>query len=122
MTQFLDAMKIGDTIAFRGPSGKLKYLGNGKFSIKKLRNEPPQEVKVKNVNMIAGGSGITPMLQLVRDILKHKDDPTQVKLLYANQSEDDILLRKEIDELAEKHSEQFGVWYVIFFLTSFPSF
>lgn len=57
MTQFLDEMKIGEKIAFRGPSGKLQYLGNGKFSIKKLRKDPPQIVSVKKVNMIAGGSG-----------------------------------------------------------------
>jgi cytochrome-b5 reductase len=113
MTQYLDAMKIGDKIAFRGPSGKLKYLGNGKFSIKKLRSEPAQEVQVENVNMIAGGSGITPMLQLIRDVLKNKNDPTKLRLLYANQSEDDILLRKEIDELAEKFKDQFQVWYTI---------
>lgn len=54
MTQFLDQMKIGDKIAFRGPSGKLQYLGNGKFSIKKLRKDPPAIVNVKKVNLIAG--------------------------------------------------------------------
>lgn len=110
MTQHLDAMNIGDKIAFRGPSGKLKYLGNGKFSIKKLRNEPAQEVQVTHVNMMAGGSGITPMLQIVREVLKRKDDRTVLRLLYANQSEDDILLRKELDELVEKHPSQFQVW------------
>jgi cytochrome-b5 reductase len=54
LTQFLDEMKIGDKLAFRGPSGKLQYLGKGKFSIKKLRKDPPAIVTVKKVNMIAG--------------------------------------------------------------------
>jgi len=113
MTQFLDEMKIGDKIAFRGPSGKLQYLGNGKLSIKKLRKDPPQIVNVKKINMIAGGSGITPMLQLITEILKRTGDNTQLALLYANQSEQDILLRDELDVLAAKHQEQFKVWYTI---------
>lgn len=113
MTQYLDALKIGDTIAFRGPSGKLQYLGNGKLSIKKLRKDPPQIVNVKKVNLIAGGSGITPMLQLVNDVLKKSDDNTQLALLYANQSEEDILLRDDLDVLAAKHQDQFKVWYTV---------
>lgn len=113
MTQYLDDMKLGDTIAFRGPSGKLQYLGNGKFAIKKLRKDPPQIVNVKKVNMIAGGSGITPMLQLINEILKRSGDDTQLALLYANQSEQDILLRDDLDVLAAKHQEQFKVWYTV---------
>lgn len=113
MTQYLDSLNIGDKIGFRGPSGKLQYLGNGKFSIKKLRKDPPQVVQVKKVNMIAGGSGITPMLQLITEVLKRSGDNTQLALLYANQSEDDILLRDELDVLAAKHQDQFKVWYTI---------
>lgn len=86
MSQYLESLKIGDTIAFRGPSGRLQYLKNGKFSIKKLRKDPPKIFQVKKVNMIAGGTGITPMLQLIREILKNKDvDKTQLALLFANQ-------------------------------------
>lgn len=54
MSQYVDAMKIGDTIAFRGPTGKLQYTGNGQFAIKKLRKDPPETVRVKIVNLIAG--------------------------------------------------------------------
>lgn len=57
MSQFVDALNIGDTIAFRGPTGKLQYLGNGQFSIKKLRKDPAETVGVKIVNLIAGGFG-----------------------------------------------------------------
>lgn len=86
MSQYLENMKIGDTIAFRGPSGRLQYLGNGAFSIKKLRKDPPKTVRAKRVNMISGGTGITPMLQLARDIMKHNDvDKTECSLLFANQ-------------------------------------
>lgn len=86
MSQYLESMQIGDKISFRGPSGRLQYLGNGTFSIKKLRKDPPKNVKAKRVNMIAGGTGITPMLQLIRDILKRGDiDQTKMALVFANQ-------------------------------------
>lgn len=85
MSQHLDEMKIGDTIAFRGPSGKIQYHGNGKFQVRKLRKDPPINLKASKVNLIAGGTGITPMLQIVRDILKHPEDKTVLSLLFANQ-------------------------------------
>jgi len=114
MSQFVDSLKIGETIAFRGPTGKLQYLGNGKFSIKKLRKDPPETVNVKIINLIAGGTGITPMLQLARDVIKNKDsDSSKLALLFANQTEDDILLRKELDELAEANPDRFKVWYTL---------
>ncbi|XP_065359798.1 NADH-cytochrome b5 reductase 3 isoform X1 [Calliphora vicina] len=114
MSQYLDQMQIGDKISFRGPSGRLQYLGNGNFSIKKLRKDPPKTVTAKRVNMIAGGTGITPMLQLVRDVLKHSEkDKTELALLFANQSEKDILLRNELDELAKKYPDQLKVWYTV---------
>ncbi|KAL9904734.1 NADH-cytochrome b5 reductase 3 isoform X1 [Glossina fuscipes] len=114
MSQYLEQMKIGDKISFRGPSGRLQYMGNGNFSIKKLRKDPPKTVTAKRVNMIAGGTGITPMLQLIRDILKRGEkDGTELALLFANQSEKDILLRNELDDLAQRHSKQFKVWYTV---------
>lgn len=54
MSQFVDALKIGNTIAFKGPTGKLQYQGDGKFAIKKLRKDPPVPVFAKTINMIAG--------------------------------------------------------------------
>lgn len=115
MSQHLDAMKVGDTIAFRGPNGKLQYLGKGQFSVKVQRKDPPKQLSVKRVNMIAGGSGVTPMLQLIRNVLVTNagKDTTVLSLLFANQTEDDILLRKELDDLAQKYPEQFRVWYTL---------
>lgn len=49
MSQYLENMKIGDTIAFKGPSGRLIYNGKGKFSIRLLRKQPPSEHEVNKV-------------------------------------------------------------------------
>lgn len=113
LSQYLENLKLGESIDFRGPSGRLVYKGHGKFSIKILRKDPPAEYNVKRVVMLAGGTGITPMLQLIRAIIKDSTDETQTSLLFANQTEKDILLREELDDLAKKYPEKFKLWYTI---------
>lgn len=49
MSQHLENLNIGDTVDFRGPSGRLVYNGAGNFSIKVLRKEPPVQHSVKKV-------------------------------------------------------------------------
>lgn len=63
--------------------------------------------------MLAGGTGITPMLQLIRAMIKDPADETQVSLLFANQTEKDILLRDELDDIATNHSDRFKIWYTV---------
>jgi cytochrome-b5 reductase len=62
---------------------------------------------------VTGGTGITPMLQLIRHITKDPEDNTQMSLLFANQTEDDILLRKELEEVAREFPDQFKLWYTV---------
>merc|ERR1712018_413644 len=54
MSQYLENMKIGDTIDVRGPSGHLVYNGNGKFAIRKDKKSSPKTVEASKVSMIAG--------------------------------------------------------------------
>jgi cytochrome-b5 reductase len=65
------------------------------------------------VPWLAGGTGITPMLQLIRHITRDPDDDTQMALLFANQTEDDILLRNELEEVVASHPDQFRLWYTV---------
>jgi cytochrome-b5 reductase len=60
MSQHLDNMKLGETILMKGPKGHLTYLGCGKFTIARRRDDI-QLYQKKNIGMIAGGTGITPM-------------------------------------------------------------
>ena len=62
--------------------------------------------------MLAGGTGITPMYQVINAILKDPADSTDLSLVSANVGEDDILLRKELDTLAATHAN-FRVYYVL---------
>ena len=61
------------------------------------------------------GTGITPMYQLIRTVLSEPAelDATKLRLLYANRSEEDIILRRELDALAAEHPNRFEVQYVL---------
>lgn len=87
MSQHFASLKPGDVVEVKGPIEKLRYTPNMK----------------KHIGMIAGGTGITPMLQVIEAILKNPDDKTQISLLYANISPDDILLKQKLDVLATSH-------------------
>ena len=53
--------------------------------------------------MIAGGTGTTPIMQLVRAVFRDPEDETCLSLLFANQTEEDILLRNELEKVQKKH-------------------
>jgi NAD(P)H-flavin reductase len=105
MSQHLEKMAIGETILVKGPTGRFEYLGNGRCVVK------GKERTVKSFAMIAGGTGITPILQIVRAVLKNPEDKTTMHLVYANQTAEDILLRKELDACAL--DSRVKVWYTI---------
>ncbi|XP_038178325.1 NADH-cytochrome b5 reductase 2 isoform X2 [Arvicola amphibius] len=85
MTQYLENMKIGDTILIRGPTGRLFYHKPGHLTVKTDKTSEPERKQVHHLGMIAGGTGITPMLQLLRHITKNSSDGTRMSLLFANQ-------------------------------------
>lgn len=58
--------------------------------------------------MIAGGTGITPMYQVAKALMTDKWEYTTISLIYANISEDDILMRRELDELTNTFSRYVG--------------
>lgn len=113
MSQYLENMNLGDSLKIRGPSGNLVYMSNGNFLIKLSKNAAPVSYNYRKLGMIAGGTGIAPMLQIIREVLKNPTDKTQMWLLFANQKENDILLREELDEAAKADHEQLSVWYTI---------
>jgi cytochrome-b5 reductase len=97
MSKYLCSVKPGDKVGIKGPLPKFKYVAND----------------YKAVTLIAGGSGITPVLQLLKAIVDNKDDKTKVDLVFANVSQADILLKEDLDDIAAKHKDQVKVTYVI---------
>ena len=92
----LCALKPGESVKMKGPWKKLSYTANA----------------YSHIGMVAGGTGITPMLQVLMEIVNNPEDKTKVTLVFANKSEDDILLRQTLDEMSAKHSN-FDVVYTV---------
>ena len=67
MTQYLEKMPIGQYLKIEGPKGKLNYIGCGNFYIQKKYNVR------KRIGMVAGGSGITPMFQILQAAAENMD-------------------------------------------------
>ena len=58
--------------------------------------------------MFAGGSGITPIMSLIRTILK-EPHVEQVKLIFANHDSNSIIFDKDLEKLQEAFSQKFNV-------------
>lgn len=50
---------MGDVIKAKGPAGHVLYHGDGVFTV-----DSTDSFKVKQVSMVAGGSGLTPCYQV----------------------------------------------------------
>lgn len=107
MSQYLDTLKIGDTIDIRGPVGEFDYKSNGKFTI------DGEECVARKFNMIAGGTGITPVMQIAAEILRHPEDTTKMSLVFGCREENDLLLRGTLDEWARRFPHKFTVHYIL---------
>lgn len=95
--KFFANLKVGDEVLFRGPKGAYTHTVG----------------QSKKIGMIAGGTGITPMYQLIRAICEDEYDTTEVSLILANRSEEDILLRKELETFARRYPKNFKLWYML---------
>ena len=72
--------------------GHLTYYDQGKFTVKQMR-KPLEERRAKHFGLIAGGTGITPIMQLCKAIFRDsKDTSTTMSVLYANQSKSILLI------------------------------
>ncbi len=92
---FIHDRKYGDEVWMSGPHE------GGHF----------KEGLAKKVGMVAGGTGITPMISMIRTILKHGID-VDMSLLFANKTIDDIILKDEFDRYADQYAN-FRRYYVL---------
>lgn len=95
--KYFAGLKVGDEVLLRGPKGALKYTTG----------------HCKHIGMVAGGTGITPMYSLIRAICEDPDDTTTISLVYANRTEDDIILRSELETFARRYPKNFKMWLML---------
>jgi cytochrome-b5 reductase len=91
-----DSVKIGDTVEMMGPSGGFYYMPN----------------QYRSIGLVAGGTGLTPLLSVVMAALTNQSDQTAVKILYAASSEEDIMFHEELEQLAHQYPHKFTVKFV----------
>jgi len=97
MSKHMSTLVPGDSLQFKGPYSKIDVTPNMK----------------KKIGMVAGGTGVTPMFQVINEILKNPNDKTEISFVYANLTEKDILLKDQLDQLALRHTDRFKVYYTI---------
>ena len=75
----------------------------------KLESSGPQGVfyfnplyQMPNIVAIAGGSGITPFMSMIRDIVDRNIE-REVSLLYGNQTNDDIIFHEELERISSSY-------------------
>lgn len=88
ISKYMAGLAVGQTIRVRGPRGAFVYTPN----------------MVRHFGMVAGGTGITPMLQVIRAIVRGRaaGDRTEVDLIFANVTPADILLKEDLDALMQE--------------------
>jgi len=83
----LDKTKVGDKITGSGPAGNFYYN---------------PLIHDKTMVCLAGGSGVTPMMSMIREIVQRGLSRT-VYLFYGNRTTDDIVFHTELESIAKKH-------------------
>jgi 3-ketosteroid 9alpha-monooxygenase subunit B len=87
---FHDRLHAGDRLEVLPPSGRFVLHEGGAPLV-----------------LFAGGSGITPVLSLVKSALA--TTARRVRLFYANRDADSIIFRRQLDELARRHPGRLSV-------------
>lgn len=110
MGQHLSSLSLGHAVDVSGPVGNFLYRGDGLFQVRAV------EKRVSQLVLIAGGSGLTAVYQLLKKIRANEKDesnPRQVTLLFANRTEEDILLRDELESWAESNPSRYRLWFTV---------
>lgn len=83
----LDTLKVGDRLESTAPTGNFYYhpLFHG-----------------KNLVFLAGGSGITPFMSMIREVTDCSL-PRNIHLLYGSRRPDDVIFGEELEERARRH-------------------
>ncbi|MEV7087764.1 2Fe-2S iron-sulfur cluster-binding protein [Streptomyces sp. NPDC093085] len=91
------ALRTGDRLAVRGPSGSFH-----------AEPEPPGETV-----LLAGGSGVTPLMSMVRTRLADRTARDRVTLLHSSRSEEETIFGEELARLALAHPDRLSVTQVL---------
>lgn len=90
-------LTVGQSLIVKGPFGDFAYSGG--------------EAKSKQMVLIAGGSGITPVMSIAKHALSQADID-KVQLLFANRCRNETLFLEELNELQQMFPQRLDVkWF-----------
>ncbi|MFK8079500.1 MAG: 1,2-phenylacetyl-CoA epoxidase subunit PaaE [Granulosicoccus sp.] len=93
-----EELKVGDTIEAMPPMGAFH-----------TRLDPEQ---ARNYVFFAGGSGITPILSLIKTTLA-SEPRSNLTLVYGNRSINTIMFRETLDNLKNSYMERFSIVHIL---------
>ena len=101
---FAQSLKAGDTIDVMPPQGR--------FGVQKSELEAKAELEPKpqNILLLAAGSGITPMLSILKTTLA-ADETTRFTLVYGNQNTASTMFIEAIQDLKNQHPSRLVTYF-----------
>ncbi len=93
-----ETLSDGDTLSVMTPEGR---FGPG-----------PAPTGGRTIAAFAAGSGITPILSIIKAVLAEEPD-TRVWLFYGNRSTGSIMFRDEIEDLKDRNLSRLSVFHVL---------
>lgn len=94
-----EALKPGDELEVMTPTGR--------FCLPPLHGVPKRQIVA-----FAAGSGITPIISILKTVLETEPEST-CTLFYANRRPDTIIFLEEIEGLKNRHLQRFSVYHVL---------
>ena len=91
-----DRLSVGDMVGALDPMGQ--------FAV-------PPALAPRHVLLIAAGSGITPILSVLRALMTKPD--TRVTLIYANRNLNTIMFREELEDLKNRHMGRLSILHIL---------
>lgn len=97
-TYATNVLKVGDTLEVMPPAGSF-------YTEVKATNK-------KEYLFIAAGSGITPVISIIKTILLTENE-SNVTLVYGNKNTSSIIFKEAIEALKDKHMQRFRVYHIL---------
>ncbi|MEL0455252.1 ferredoxin--NADP reductase [Flavobacteriaceae bacterium SZ-1-7] len=92
-----NTLKVGDTLDVAAPKGRFTFT--------------PNDSKTKNIALFAAGSGITPILSIIKCALE-EEVYSKVILVYGNKTTEETMFLNELLQLQHDYNERFSIQFV----------
>lgn len=92
-----NSLKVGSTLEVGTPKGRFIF--------------EPNDNKTKNIALFAAGSGITPILSIIKCALE-EEDKSKVILVFGNKTPKETMFKNELLALQKAHNDRFSIQFV----------